>query len=420
MSRSSLVLICLLLLQPLLRAASPPPTPTKTSEVLVVAGGPTEEQVKPKRFVETSGADSYLSYGSFSLMSRQPIDEPHEVVIWSRYAAGLSFFELTPLIGVFGDIHNVEDLRLTLLGPTPDKAKTTGSLDDQQRLQALVDKNDARESKSVRWQRQVALQEMTRFDIRDLNGLFARYWRQKEFARTTSTHLSASQLIQLFEIPDAGRDEAARWTSFVKFLNDKNLSTPILRTKILSGSETRLFGYIRWIVKEDVTKAGGEILVAANSLEPETITATLDIQYEPSFFTRALDLIPTTLITTLIGLVGTLGGATIGYKFFLYQQDRLRQMELEKKFADKKIELAKQIRMFFTDNYENLRNSEDEDVEKVRQIRMTLIDKDIYPILLTAEIAKLNAICDPKCAIGGTRIEALHQLLERNFAEFMV
>lgn len=295
-------------------AESKPSSPAaKTSDLVIVSGGHSQERLKRGQLLTIDGRDGHV-IRSFALSPRPNVQLPQEFHIWSRGLGDVYFFEW-------------------LAGTDP--------------------------------------------------------------ATTSTNAANASQLINT--------------------LRSRGLLTQILHVNISSVDPPKLIGYIQR-VDPDSAKVGGEILIAAKNAEPKELPVGVEVAQEESLFSKMWAAIP----TTLIGLVGTLGGAVIGYKFFLYQQDRLRRIELEKKFADKKVEMSKAIRKFFKDDYDGLRNSQDADIEKVRQIRDTLIETNIYAILLPEEVQQVNKLSDQNQSIRGSRVDALHRVLERNFAELMV
>jgi len=226
--------------------------------------------------------------------------------------------------------------------------------------------------------------------------------------------------VYFFEWP-AATDPAktnndANASHLISALRLNGLLSPLLRVNVLSD-QPKLIGYLQRVDAANNGRVGGEIVIAAKNAEPQTLPVELEVaQEEETLLSKMWAAVP----TTLVGLVGTLGGAVIGYKFFLYQQRRLHQTELEKKFADKKVEMSKAIRKFFKDDYDGLRHSQDDDIEKVRQIRDTLIETDIYAILLPEEVQDVNKLSDRSQPVKGSRVDALHRVLEKNFAELMV
>jgi hypothetical protein len=296
--------------------AEPKPGPSpavKTSDLIIVSGGHSQERLKPENLLTIDGQKNYV-VRTFTISRRANSNTPQEFKIWSRGLGDLHFFELPPAT-----------------------------------VPAQAFGNDA----------------------------------------------SASQ--------------------FISTLRSNGQLTPRLNVNILPGEESKLIGYVQRINSDNGTKAGGEILIAATNAEPDKLTVALEVTQDDTLLSKVWAAIP----TTLVGLVGTLGGAIIGYKFFLFQQQRLRQLELEKKFADKKVEMSKTIRNFFTDDYDTLRQSQDGDLDKVKQIRDTLIERNIYAILLPEEVRELNKISDQNQPIAGNRVDAMHTVLERNFAELM-
>jgi hypothetical protein len=390
--------------------------PTKTADLLILTGGQSEQRLKATNLIQVNGQEGYLVYGIFSFVLLKNLGQPQDIVVWGRGMSGLSFFELAPLVGIFENPKSGVDLRMLLLAKGRAAQQTQSGLSDLQNLESLVSKPAPSTSKTLQWQREVALDQMRLLNISSLDDLFKRYEKQKTFAHSSWSTSKPLQLAQLFDAPTNASSEAAVLSSLVQFLGAKNSLTPVLRTKASSTMEPRIVGYVRTVSSVGVSKVAGDIFVSANGLEPQQLPATFEIELEDSLLDKLFAAIP----TTLVGLVGTFGGAVIGYKFFLYQQNRLRQFELEKKFADKKVELSKRIRALFKGDYDILRTSQDLDIEKVKQIRDVLIAEDIYAILLPAEVGKMNDICDPNKTIKGLRIDALHKVLEGNFKEFMV
>jgi len=295
--------------------AGPNPNPpvTKTSDLVILSGGQSQERLTPDQLLTIDGQKVHV-IRSFSLNARPNVKLPQDFHIWSHGMGDVYFFEWPTAI---------------------------------------------------------------------------------DAAKTSNNDVNASQLIST--------------------LRAKGLLSPLLRVSVLSD-QPKLIGYVQRVDPASNTKVSGEILVAVPNAEPEKLPVALEVVREETLFSKMWAAFP----TTLVGLVGTLGGAVIGYKFFLYQQQRLRQMELEKKFADKKVEMSKAIRRFFKDDYDGLRNSQDADIEKVRQIRDTLIESDIYAILLPAEVQEVNKLSDRNQPVNGSRVDALHRVLEKNFAELMV
>lgn len=295
----------------------PEPKPSspavKTSDLVIVSGGQSQERLKTEQLLTIDGKKEFV-IRTFSVGARTNLTTPQELRIWSRGMGEIHFFEVPP------------------------------SADPTQ---------------------------------------------------TFANNVNASQ--------------------FINMLRSKRQLTPRLHLQISPGEDSKLIGYLQRIDPAGSLKVGGEILIAANNAEAEKLPVALELAQEETIFGKMAAAIP----TTLVGLVGTLGGAMIGYKFFLFQQRRLRQIEMEKKFADKKVEMSKTIRNFFKNDYDGLRYSQDDDMQRVKQIRDTLIDTDIYAILLPEAVQELNKISDQNQPIAGSRADALHAVLQRNFAELM-
>jgi len=242
------------------------------------------------------------------------------------------------------------------------------------------------------------------------------------FSATAQGSWSTAKPLQLGELMGATPDQTANahdataWSNLIKRARDKRLLSPLLHTRTSSSTEPRIIGYILILPSKEPMKLEGEIFLATNESESARIPLAVEIVGNEPFLTKLYAAIP----TTLVGLVATFGGAIIGYKFFLYQQNHLRRVEEEKRFADKKVELSKTIRALFKNDYSGLRNNQDSELERARQIRGALIDGDIYAILLWEEIQKVNNICDPNYEVPGSRLEALDRVLQDNFKEFMV
>jgi predicted RNA-binding protein len=345
---------------------------------------------------------------------RKDFGEPQEIVVWGRGMNGLEFFELTPLLGTFDNPKSAADLRTMLLTEGKAGLKTQPGATDLQNLE-LLSKPSNSTSKGLQWQREIALEQMRLLKLVSFEDLFKQYEKQKAFARSSLT-ANPSQMAELFDAPGNVGSESAILSNLIKFLGEKKVLNSVLRTKVSSIMEPRIVGYVRRVSSAGVSKVGGDIFVSVSGYEPEQMPTTFEIELEESLTDKLFTAVP----TTLVGLVGTFGGALIGYKFFLYQQNRLRQLELEKRFADKKVELAKKIRTLFKGDYNVLRASNDVDLEKAKQIRDVLIAEDIYAILLPEEVIKVNNICDETKTVKGQRTEALHNVLESNFREFMV
>ena len=393
------------------------PTPgvaTKTSDVLIVSGGQSEQRLTTGKLLAVD--TDYLMYGSFAITSRSPLTEPQDVAVWGQGSTGLSFFELTPLIGVFNDPKDGAALRKMLITKSDGQINTGG--DDLRQLEALV--KEPGPDKTLNWQREIALQEMKLLKEPNFESLFQRYEKQRAFAQASQIGVKSSQLSELLVDQPANARDDAGWSNVIKLLTEKKLLTPVLHTKVSSAAEPRLICYIRRLPKEGVSKLGGEILVANNNLEPQRIPVALEIEAEESLWMKILASIPTTFVTMLFGLLGTVGGAFVGYRVFLSQQGFLQRIEREKRFSEKKVELSKKIRALFKHRYAGLRDSGDPEIDRVSQIRDALIDEDIYAILLSEDSKRVNDLCDPDYKVEGSRVNELDALLRRAFREFMV
>jgi hypothetical protein len=417
MLSQSILIVLVIMLSPVAR----PTTfgaPGKTDDLLIVSGGENEKRLKAENLLPIDKGQ-YLIYGDFSIAARTNWVLPLELKIWSRGAGDLSFIELTPLLGVFDDPGSAADLRGALFKTENGGAQIVPEGSDRQRLESLVTKPPAKTNERLKWQRTVALEQMASFNLYTFEELFVQYEKQKAFVQGSWSTAKPSQLGDLIGATSgqtANDDETTAWSNLMKFARDKRLLSPLLRTRISSSTEPRIIAYILMLPSKKPVKLQGEIFLATNQSESVRIPLAVEIESNELFLTKLYAAIP----TTLVGLVATFGGAIIGYKFFVYQQNHLRRMEEEKRFANKKVELSKTIRALFKNDYSGLRNNQDSELDRAQQIRGALIDEDIYAILRWEEIQKVNNICDPNYEVPGSRLEALDRILEDNFKEFMV
>ncbi|HKR61100.1 MAG TPA: hypothetical protein VJS64_15375 [Pyrinomonadaceae bacterium] len=418
MHRQSVLLVLLVILSSLAPLTTTTATSGKTNDLLIVSGGQNERRIKAESLLQLDTGE-YLVFGDFSIVSRGKSAVPLEVTIWSRGAGEFAFIELTPLLSVFDDPKSASDLRNALLTTDKGAAKVVKDSSDRERLESLLSKAAAGTSEKLRLQRTTALERMRSSNLSSFEQLFAQYEKQKEFATGAWMTPKPSQLGELIGVtpdPGANADDGAAWSKFIRLARERQLVSPLLHTWISSSTEPRVIGYVLMPPGKETMKLGGEIFLATNESEPERIPVALEIHTAEPFLQKVYAVIP----TTLVGLVATFGGAFIGYKFFQFQQHDLRRIEEEKKFADRKVELSKSIRSLFKNDYSGLRNSQDSELDRAKQIRDALIDGDIYSILLWKEVERINNICDPNYAVPGSRLEALDKVLEDNFKEFMV
>jgi len=291
----------------------------------------------------------------------------------------------------------------------------------------VIKKEASRSNQILRWKRQVALQEMSAFNLSTFEQLWKLFEEEKKLVQSSLlSEIDNDKLFQLYEplalAGTPGVKLERTLPSLVSFLREKKLLVPVLQTRLF-GRTAHLIGYIFRLPDKAVVKTTGQIFVKATGAETEALTINLEAEHLESIFDSYPKFAAAVLTPTVTGIMGTLLGAVIGFLAFLGQQRYNRRAEIERKFEEKKIEGSQKIREFFIDEYRRYLDASSAQQEKqnVAHIRQSLIDLGIYAILPRAEINRLNKFSLSKGGFGkvGGRLSAVTQLLESRFNELM-
>jgi hypothetical protein len=414
---------------------------TKTGNILIVSSGRMATAWPEQSSVKISAASWYFALGTISITLRESHQSPMEVAIWGRGFDDIAFFELPLPAQVLADAHSVDEIRKRLLVQSPMEEKAIeGARTDLEKLQKLVAQaglapgvaatktSVGAPDAELQEQRQVALNTLRALGLQSLDQLWALHGGQQDVSHQPWAHpLSPSLLAQTLDPKGHmttllnGQDA---WPQLLEQLNAKQLLTPVLRTTIFSPARIRTIGYLVRLPNDNVTKkAEGEILVAAKGSEPEKLGITLEIERESLAFGSLVRFL-NSFFPTLTTVFTTLVGVWIGFAVFQLQQRKLREIEEDKKFEERKFNNADLLTGFFDErvgNYRDHREANREDADKAKTIRLALIEKGIYRLLPEAEKQRLTAICDgPEPPPDLTRTDAIDQLLRKNFREFIV
>jgi hypothetical protein len=391
----------------------------KTADLLVISGGNSSEYWQDKDKSLFNNREAYFAVGTITLKPRSTDSPFLDVEIWGRGVSSTAFFDLTPLIGVLDGAANGEDVRRMLLGGPPASAGN-----DLDALRAsLAQAGGPPKDDALSLKRQAALEQMASLGLTSFDQLWRLYDGQRKLVSgSLMSDIEQEQLFQLYSAAVGGNADKSL-PGFVKFLKDKNLLAPVLRTRLFGSAEPHLVGYVFRVPANALKKTTGQIFFGAGAAEPEALTVNLEMEHEESIFfpwswTKFLGALFTPTVTSL---AGTLLGAAIGFMGFLAQQRYTRRAEIEKKFEEKKIEASKTIREFFTGEYRLYLEAADrqQETRNIDRIRKSLIDQGIYAILPHDEIDELNRIWRSREGKVGERLNELNRLLRGRFGELM-
>jgi hypothetical protein len=186
--------------------------------------------------------------------------------------------------------------------------------------------------------------------------------------------------------------------------------------KLEMAAESTIVGYIACFPADRFDKAQGELQVAVDDAEPEKIPIAFERQ-EGFFGSPVANAL---LSPALTGLTGLVGGAFIGFLGFLAQQRYLRRSEQMKAFRERKLQSIHKLMDFFKDTYPVYRNAANTDeATKLRHLQKCLISSDIYAILLSYHIAKLEHVFNSSWYLGRSRLPDFDKLIQDCFGELM-
>lgn len=428
----------------------------KTGDLIIISGGNNSEYWREHERYLFDDQEGYFALGTIALIPRSLKACPLEVEVWGQGVTNVAFFDLTPLVGILDGTKNGGEVRRLLMNPANPPAAAGQT--DRDGLRALVEKETAApQENTLRLKRQVALDQMTKFNLTSFDELWGLYEAQRRLVegsllsgvdqnkllqlypaavgRPAPTAApgprppASAELLQLYSAaitladPDAGREKPL--PALARLLREQKLLAPVLRTQLFGTKEPHLVGYIFRLPYSALKKTTGQILVGAGEAEAAALTVNLEMERVESIFVpwSTAKFFGAILTPVVTGLVGTLLGTIIGFLVFLIQQRHLRDAEVEKKFEEKKIEHSQAIREFFSDEYKLYLGpgTEEQEFKNVTLIRKSLIDNGIYAVLPRKDIIELNRICrrGERFEGAGARLGALDRLLNDRFGELM-
>ena len=167
----------------------------------------------------------------------------------------------------------------------------------------------------------------------------------------------------------------------------------------------RKIGYIVRTPEPGPLRSSAQIVITVPGAEPEILSVAMEVA-EPVAFWRD---------PVFTGF----SGALIGFGFFVLQQRYTRKAEAQKQFEEKKIEKAAELWKFFHNTYRPLvEDSNLSELERVRNVRKTLLDENIYSLLPLDLARELNALCDAQ-TVFGSPLTKLDKRFRKTFPEFM-
>jgi hypothetical protein len=151
------------------------------------------------------------------------------------------------------------------------------------------------------------------------------------------------------------------------------------------------------------------MVIAIRGAEPEVLPVALEIAEQQPFWKNPV-------FSTLLA---AFAGAGIGLGVFVLQQRYTRQAEAQKRFEEKKIENGTALWKFFHNIYPPLvQDTNLSEVERVRNVRETLLQESVYPLLPLDIAVRLNRLCDQQ-SDGSSPLVVLDTMFRTSFAEFM-
>ena len=167
----------------------------------------------------------------------------------------------------------------------------------------------------------------------------------------------------------------------------------------------REIGYIVRTPEPGPARSSAQIVIAIPGADPETLPIAMEVAQPAAFWQNPA-------YTTIFG-------AVIGYGFFILQQRYARAAEAKKKFEEKKIEKATELWKFFHNTYPPLKNDQNlSELDRVRNVRRTLLDESVYSLLPLDLARQLNDLCDAKM-VSKSPLAELDRQFRSAFPEFM-
>jgi len=228
--------------------------------------------------------------------------------------------------------------------------------------------------------------------------------------------LSANGNLEFFDVSaitaTSGQGWPAKrsdWTQIVKNLWAAGKVAPMKSVKLSPGPTPQEVGYIVRMAEPGPSHSSAEMIIAIPGAEPEMLPITMEVSEAQPFWRDPV----------FATLFGAFSGAAIGFGVFVLQQTYSRKAEARKRFEERKIEKATQLWNFFQVTYPPLVNDASlSELERIRNVRKTLLDESIYPLLPLDVANRLNRLSDANSKLS-PHISDMDALLRSTFAEFM-
>jgi len=204
------------------------------------------------------------------------------------------------------------------------------------------------------------------------------------------------------------------WASILISLKSDKKGGPVYRTDIVNSNAPQYLGYLIRVPAGTSDKAAAKIFVGVEGAEPEEIPISIEVVQ------NSLWPVLPTLTASLAGtVVGAVVGALIGMATFRWQQKVQQKQEQSKHFYERKVENSTKLWRFFQETYPVLVSGHGRsDLERVQDVRKTMLEEGVYAILLPETAAKVNRFCDGTMD-STERVNALREALREYFPEFM-
>jgi hypothetical protein len=229
--------------------------------------------------------------------------------------------------------------------------------------------------------------------------------------------LTSNGDVEFFELPAAVKaTQAKKWPpdradlpAAIQDLRNAGTLNPTLSVDSPPYPKTREIDYYLRVPDPGPPHSTAQLVIAVPGAEPETLPISLDVAESQPFWR---DPVLTTLLSALTG-------AAIGLLSFHWQQRFTRKADALKRFEERKVEKSTELWDFFQSTYLPLVNDAQlTELERVINIRRSLLGGRLYPLLPLDVVTGLNRLCDAK-SISTTRLADLNAILRGAFEEFM-
>jgi hypothetical protein len=211
-------------------------------------------------------------------------------------------------------------------------------------------------------------------------------------------------------VPGAGPGVAwpatrAAWPLVIHRLRSAGKLRPACSVKLTADLMTRQIGYMVRVPEPGPLRSSAQVVIAVPGAEPATLPISMEIAESQPLWRDPV--------------FTAFSGAVVGFGFFVLQQLYTRKADARKRFEERKIEKGTELWRFFHNTYPPLVGDRNlTELERARNVRRTLLEESVYPLLPLDVATTLNRICDGKDNVSSP-LASLETELRTAFAEFM-